>query len=65
LNVAINKNQGVIDITFTPFNYIYNVYSLAKEVQDSVYSKFVNAFDINKLEVNVAAVAGGGNKQYD
>jgi hypothetical protein len=64
LDVAINKNHDVIDITFTPLKSVYNVYDIAKEIQDNVYFKLTKTFDLNKIVINTI-VTTGKSKKHD
>jgi hypothetical protein len=64
LDVAINKNHDVVDITFAPLKSVYNIYDIAKEIQDNVYFKLTKTFDLDRIVVNTI-IASGKDKKHD
>ena len=44
-----------ITITFTPMEDIVNVFDLCMKIQDVVYYRLINDFDLKKIKVDILA----------
>ncbi|MDR0739538.1 MAG: hypothetical protein LBF00_01460 [Mycoplasmataceae bacterium] len=52
-NVTLNDSHTVLDVVFTPLPHIFNVFQIARKVQDSIYFVIKRNFDLYNIIVNV------------